>query len=86
MPEIGGSTQIVGDLTTMFADLRRDLKAAVDAAKLEVAAAGSELVEEVKGLKVMATAIRAETKGVRDFKTSILGNATAGENTEEPPK
>jgi hypothetical protein len=83
MPEIAGSTKIVGDLTSMFSDLRRDIMAAVTDAKTDVAAAGAELVEEVKGLKVMATALRAETKNVRDFKTQILGNATGGENAED---
>lgn len=82
MPEIGGSSKIVGDLGSMISDLRRDLKSAVDEAKLEFAAAGSELVEEVKGLKVMASALRAETKIVRSLKAEVLGNATDGENIE----
>lgn len=86
MPEIGGSGKMVGELAAMFEGLRTDLKKVVDEAKLDVAAAGAELVEEVRGLKAMAPALRAETKAVRDFKTQILGNATGGENTEEPPK
>lgn len=76
MPEISGGNQLIGDLGTLFADLRKT----VEEAKLGIAGAASELVEEVKGLKSIETAIRGETKSVRDFKTQILGNATGGEN------
>ena len=76
MPEIGGSGKLIGDLGTLFADLRKT----VDDAKIGIAGAASELVEEVKGLKNIETAIRTETKSVRDFKTQVLGNATGGEN------
>lgn len=76
MPEISGGNQLIGDLGTLFADLRKT----VDEAKLGIAGAASELVDEVKGLKTIETAIRGETKSVREFKTKILGNATGGEN------
>ena len=76
MPEISGGNQLIGDLGTLFADLRKT----VEEAKLGIAGAASELVEEVKGLKSIETAIRGETKVVRDFKTKALGNATGGEN------
>lgn len=76
MPEISGGNQLVGDLGTLFEELRKT----VADAKMGIAGAASELVEEVKGLKSVETAIRGETKSVRDFKTQILGNATGGEN------
>jgi hypothetical protein len=82
MPEISGGHKLIGDLGDLFADLRKT----VEEAKLGIVGAASELVEEVKELKHVETAIRGETKSVRDFKTKVLGNATGGENIEEPPK
>jgi hypothetical protein len=76
MPEISGGNQLIGDLGTLFADLRKT----VEEAKLGIAGAASELVDEVKGLKNIETALRGETQSVRDFKTKVLGNATGGEN------
>jgi hypothetical protein len=82
MPEISGGKGLVGDLGTLFADLRKT----VNEAKLGIAGAAAELVEEVKGLQHIQSAIRSETKSVRDFKTQVLGNATGGEDAEESPK
>lgn len=76
MPEISGGNQLIGDLGTLFADLRKT----VEEAKIGIAGAASELVDEVKGLKNIETALRGETQSVRDFKTKVLGNATGGEN------
>lgn len=80
MPEELGGKRLVGDLTGMFDDIRR----AVAEAKQGVAAAGSELMEEVRGIKSIETAIRSETASVREFKTKMLGNAVAGENEGTP--
>lgn len=76
MPEISGGNKLVGDLGALFADLRKT----VEEAKIGIAGAASELVEEVKGLKNVETALRGETQSVRQFKAQILGNATGGEN------
>ena len=78
MPEISGGNQLIGDLGTLFDDLRKT----VADAKIGIAGAASELVEEVKGLKNIETALRTETKSVRDFKTKVLGNGTGGENQD----
>lgn len=79
MPEIAGSTQLIGDLGGLFDDIRR----AVADAKTGIAGAASELMTEVRDLKHVETAIRAETKSVRDFKVKLLGNATGGESQQE---
>ena len=78
MPEIGGTTKFTGELGSMFDGIRK----AMDDAKMGIAGAASELVEEVKGLNVIETALRKETDGVRQFKVKLLGNAAGGENTE----
>lgn len=75
MPEIGGS-KLAGEIGGMLADVRRT----IDDAKLGIAGALSEFTEEVRGLKNVEVAIRAETQVVRELSTSILGNATGGEN------
>lgn len=75
MPEIGGK-KMVGEIGGMLADVRK----LIDDAKLGIAGAVTELVDEVKDLKNIETAIRGEAKAVRDMKTSILGNAVGGEN------
>lgn len=71
-----GATKLMGELGSMFDDVRKTM----EQAKLGIAAAASELMTEVKDLKVVETAIRAETASVREFKTKLLGNAIAGEN------
>lgn len=76
MPEIGGS-RMVGEIGGMLADVRKT----IDAAKLGIAGALTELTDEVGQLKNVEAAIRSEAKAVRDMKTSILGNATGGENS-----
>lgn len=79
--EIGGS-KLVGDLGGIFAQMKK----AVAEAQLGVAAAATELVAEVQGLKGVEKAIRAETATVRDFTASVLGNAVGGENIDDPDK
>jgi hypothetical protein len=75
-----GATKLMGELGGLFEDVRKTL----EEAKLGIAGAASELMSEVKDLKVVETALRAETKSVRDFKTKLLGNAIAGENEGQP--
>lgn len=82
MPEIGGGGKMIGEIEGLFDDIRR----AVEEAKLGIAGAGAELMTEVRGMKAIETKIRAETKSVTDFKTRLLGNATAGENQEADEK
>ena len=79
MPEIGGSGKMLGTLDGIFEGVRK----AVEEAQLGVAGAASELMTEVRGLKAVETALRAETKSVLDFKTKLLGNALAGENEDQ---
>jgi head-tail adaptor len=79
MAEIGGSTKMLGEIGSLFADVRK----AMEDAKLGIAGAASELMVEVKGLEHIQTAIRSETESVRKFKVQLLGNATGGENTPE---
>lgn len=75
MSEIGGR-KMVGEIGGMLADVQR----IIADAKIGIAGALTELTDEVKELKNIETAIRGEAKAVRDMKTSILGNATGGEN------
>jgi hypothetical protein len=77
MAEIGGK-KLVGELGGIFDQIRK----VVEEAKLGVAAAASELMVEAQGVKAIETAIRSETKAVRDFKAQVLGNALGGENQE----
>jgi hypothetical protein len=77
MAEIG-ATKLVGEIGGLFEDIRKTLAEA----KIGIAAAASELMTEVKDLKVVETAIRGETESVRKFKTNMLGNAVAGENSD----
>lgn len=79
MPEAIGGKKLVGELGGLFADI----KAAVAEAKTGIAGAAAELMSEVKELKHVETAIREETKSVRDFKAGLLGNAIGGENQGE---
>lgn len=76
MADIGGSRQLGSELGGLFADVRK----VVAEAKTGIAAAAAELMTEVRGLKQVETAIRAETQSVREMKTSLLGNAIEGEN------
>lgn len=78
--EIGGK-KLVGDLGGIF----DQIKTAVAEARLGVAAAASELMTEVGGLKGVEKAIRSETAAVRTFTASVLGNAVGGENLDDKP-
>lgn len=78
MPGIGGS-KIVGEIGGLVADVQKILAEA----KLGIAGALAEFTTEVSDLRNVEVAIRAEAKAVRDLKTSILGNATGGENSTE---
>ena len=78
MAEIGGTTKLMGELGGIFAGIRK----AMDEAKLGIAGAASELMTEVKDLKVVEVAIRKETDSVRQFKVELLGNAAGGENVD----
>jgi vacuolar-type H+-ATPase subunit C/Vma6 len=75
MAEIGGK-RMVGEIGALLDDVRKSIADA----KLGITGAVTELVEEVKDLKNIETAIRGETAAVRDLKTSVLGNGTGGEN------
>jgi len=77
MAEIGGK-KLVGELGGILGQVR---KAAEDA-RLGIAGAASELMAEVGNLKQVEKAIRSETASVREFATSVLGNAVAGENDD----
>jgi hypothetical protein len=81
MAEIGGK-KLVGEIGSIFDDVRK----AVEQAKLGISGAASELMTEVRDLKHVETAIRAETASVREFKASVLGNAVGGENQETSEK
>jgi len=77
MPQEIGGKRLVGDLGAMF----DQIKQVVAEAKLGVAAAASECIDEVRGVKIIEAAIREETAAVRQFKKQMLGdNALAGEN------
>lgn len=76
MPEIGG-TKLAGEIGDMLAGVRRT----IEAAKIGIAGALTELTDEVGQLKNVEVVIRSEAKAVRDLKTSLLGNATGGENS-----
>lgn len=78
MAEIGGTTKLAGELGGIFDEVRK----AVADAKLGISGAASELMTEVRGLKVVESAIRKETDGVRQFKVQLLGNAAGGENAD----
>lgn len=78
MPGVGGS-RMVGEIGGLLGDVQKILSDA----KLGIAGALAELTDEVRDLKNVEVAIRAEAKAVRDMKTSILGNATGGENEAE---
>lgn len=79
MPQEIGGKKLVGELGGIFAQIRK----ATDEARMGVAAAASELMTEVQGLKGVEKAIRAETATVREFTASVLGNAVGGENLED---
>lgn len=79
MPNEIGGKKLVGDLGGIF----DQIKATIAEARLGVAAAASELMTEVQGMKGVEKAIRAETASVREFNTKILGNAVGGENDED---
>lgn len=81
MPQDLGGKRLVGELGGMFDQVRK----AVADAKLGVAAAVSECITEVEGIKQVEKAIREETAAIRTFKSDMLGNAIGGENQEEPP-
>ncbi len=84
MPQEIGGKRLIGDLGAMF----DQIKQVVAEAKLGVAAAASECIEEVRGVKAIETAIREETAAVRAFKAKMLGdNALGGENqVDEAPE
>jgi hypothetical protein len=76
MPEIGGK-RMAGEIGGML----RNVRAMIDEAKLGITGAVTELMTEVSELKHVEMAIREETASVREMKTSILGNAVAGESS-----
>jgi hypothetical protein len=83
MPQEIGGKKLAGELGAMFAQIKQ----VVDDAKLGVAGAASELMEEVRGIKAIEQAVRAETAAVRQFKAQMLGdNALAGENADTEGK
>jgi hypothetical protein len=86
MPQEIGGKRLAGELGAMFSQIQQ----VVDKAKLGVAAAASELMEEVRGVEAIEKAVRSETAAVRAFKAQMLGdNALAGENedkAEQEPK
>lgn len=78
MPDQLGGKKLVGELGGILASVRKT----VEDARIGIAGAASELMEEVRDLKTVETAIRSETQAVRAFKTEVLGNAIGGENQE----
>jgi hypothetical protein len=75
MPEIGGK-KLAGEFGQMLSDLRKQM----DEMKLSLAAAVTELTEEVKAGKQVEQAIRQEAAVVRETFGGVLGNAKSGEN------
>ena len=69
MPEIGGK-RLSGEFGSMIAGVHK----LMDETKLEIAAAVTELTEEVRGGKQVAAAIRQEAAHVRNAFGGVLGN------------
>lgn len=69
MPDFG-TTRLTGEIGAIFDDIRKK----IDEAKMSIAGAATELVEEVRGYDDVARALRAERDTVRKHIDSLLGN------------